>query len=200
MKRAAWAWGLMTFFALAVGAYALAVVAGLVSTEFLAKFTGYRGWANLHFFGGGLALLLGPWQFNKRLRARRLQLHRGMGRVYLLAVAGSAVAGLFLATRATGGFPAGAGFAGLGTLWLLSAILAFTSIKKGRVEEHRRWMTRNFALTYAAVTLRFYLPLSQIAGLDFETAYTAIAWLCWVPNLILIEWVFLAPRARRVAT
>ncbi len=194
MNPAKWAWRLMTFFALAVGAYGLAVAAGLLSSDSLSKFDGYRGWANVHFVGGGLALLLGPWQFNKRLRARRLQLHRGMGRIYLVSVAGSAVAGIFMAVRADGGLPAGVGFAGLGTLWLLSAVFAFTSIKGGRVEEHRRWMIRNFALTYAAVTLRFYLPLAQMAGLEFEAAYIAIAWLCWVPHLILVEWILLASR------
>jgi len=184
----------MTFFALAVGAYGLAVAAGLLTSDFLSKFDGYRGWANVHFVGGGLALLFGPWQFNQRLRVRRLRLHRWMGGVYLVSVAGSSVAGLFMAVRADGGLPAAVGFAAMGTLWLLSAIFAFTSIKRVRVEEHRRWMIRNFALTYAAVTLRFYMPLSQLAGLEFEPAYITIAWLCWVPNLIVVEWILLAPR------
>jgi uncharacterized membrane protein len=194
MSPAKWAWRLMTLFALAVGAYALAVAAGLLTSDFLNKFDDYRGWANVHFVGGGLALLLGPWQFNRRMRTRRLQLHRGMGRVYLVSVVGSSVASLFLAVRADGGFPAAVGFAAMGTLWLLSAVFAFTSIKGGRVEQHRRWVIRNFALTLSAVTLRFYMPLSQMAGLEFETAYICVAWLCWVPNLIVVEWILLVPR------
>ena len=48
-------------------------------------------------------------------------------------------------------------------------------------------MVRNFALTFAAVTLRLYLPASMVAGLAFERAYPVIAWLCWVPNLIVAE-------------
>ena len=49
-------------------------------------------------------------------------------------------------------------------------------------------MIRNFALSLAAVTLRLYLPASAVAGVPFEDFYPAVAWLCWVPNLILAEW------------
>ncbi len=55
----------------------------------------------------------------------------------------------------------------------------------------RVWMIRSYALTFAAVTLRIWLPLSQVAGLPFAQAYPAIAWFCWVPNLIVVEWLIL---------
>ena len=49
-------------------------------------------------------------------------------------------------------------------------------------------MVRSYALTLAAVTLRIYLPASQVAGVSFTIAYPVIAWLCWVPNLLLAQW------------
>jgi hypothetical protein len=49
-------------------------------------------------------------------------------------------------------------------------------------------MVRNFALTFAAVTLRLYLPAWMIAGVAFDVAYPLIAWLCWVPNLAMVAW------------
>jgi hypothetical protein len=52
-------------------------------------------------------------------------------------------------------------------------------------------MIRSYALTFAAVMLRIYLPLSQVYGIPFEPAYQTIAWLCWVPNLIVAEWLIL---------
>jgi hypothetical protein len=70
---------------------------------------------------------------------------------------------------------------------MLAAGQAWRLALARRFDEHRRWMFRSFALTFAAVTLRIYLPLVQIAGLDFLPAYRAIAWLCWVPNLVVIE-------------
>jgi hypothetical protein len=51
-------------------------------------------------------------------------------------------------------------------------------------------MVRNFALTFAAVTLRFYLPGSVAAGIAFELAYPVIAWLCWLPNIVIAELLF----------
>jgi hypothetical protein len=48
-------------------------------------------------------------------------------------------------------------------------------------------MVRNFSLTFAAVTLRLWLPASVAAGVPFDLAYTVVAWLCWVPNLVAAE-------------
>jgi len=69
-------------------------------------------------------------------------------------------------------------------------------------------MVRNFALTFAAVTLRLWLPASIASGVAFEVAYPVVAWLCWVPNLVLAEWLFnrkagpaaAAPGARAATT
>jgi hypothetical protein len=46
---------------------------------------------------------------------------------------------------------------------------------------------RNFALAFAAVTLRLWVPASFAAGLEFAVAYAVIAWLCWVPNVAAAE-------------
>ena len=50
-------------------------------------------------------------------------------------------------------------------------------------------MIGSYALTLAAVTLRIYLPLSLALGVPFANAYRVISWLCWVPNIILAEWL-----------
>ena len=60
-------------------------------------------------------------------------------------------------------------------------------------------MTRSYALCLAAVTLRLYLPSSLAAGVAFGTAYPVIAWLCWVPNVLVAEWMIASGRAPRVA-
>jgi hypothetical protein len=61
-------------------------------------------------------------------------------------------------------------------------------------------MTRNFALTFAAVMLRLYLPIAVAAGADFELAYAIIAWLCWVPNLLVADWLLNGTQVPRPAT
>lgn len=51
-------------------------------------------------------------------------------------------------------------------------------------------MIRVAALTFAAVTLRTYMPISFALHIDYDTAYRMVAWLCWTPNLVLAEmWI-----------
>ena len=65
-----------------------------------------------------------------------------------------------------------------------------------RSQTHRAWMYRSYALTLAAVTLRIYLPLAGIAGIGFADSYPAISWMCWVPNLLVVEWFILTRPTR----
>ncbi|MEQ8879328.1 MAG: DUF2306 domain-containing protein, partial [Cyclobacteriaceae bacterium] len=58
-----------------------------------------------------------------------------------------------------------------------------------KIEEHQRWMLRSYALTFAAVTLRLWLPALTGLGIAFIVAYKIISWLSWVPNLLVVEWL-----------
>jgi hypothetical protein len=145
----------------------------------------------LHLTGGAAAVAIGAFQLSARIRARRLAVHRWLGRFYVAGVLIGGGAGFFLAWRSDGGLVAHVGFATLAVVWLASTITAFIHIRARRIEQHRVWMLRSYALTFAAVTLRIWLPLSQIAGLPILEAYQTIAWLCWVPNLIVVEWFVL---------
>ena len=144
-----------------------------------------------HVFASVVALALGPFQFSARLRARHLALHRWSGRLYLgVGVLAGGPAGLFMAAHAFGGPAARLGFVCLALGWLYTGLRAYLAIRARNIVSHRRWMVRNFALTFAAVTLRLWLPVSMASGLAFELAYPVIAWLCWVPNLLVAELLF----------
>ena len=139
----------------------------------------------LHMLGGGLALLVGGLQFSSRLRAARPNLHRWLGRLYLLGILIGGVSAIAAAPGATGGVVAACGFGLLGILWLYSGAQAYRAIRAGDIATHRAWMMRNFAMTFAAVTLRIYLGLmTGPMGLTFEEAYPAVAWISWVPNVL----------------
>ena len=156
----------------------------------------------VHVFTAVVALLLGPWQFSARFRQRHRQWHRGMGRAYLgIGVLFGGLSGLYMSVFAFGGPVAKLGFAGLALAWLYTGFRAYQSIRAGAIDQHRAFMVRNYSLTLAAVSLRLYLPLSMVAGMDFGTAYAAIAWLCWIPNLLVAEMFWNRERissARRV--
>lgn len=156
---------------------------------FKARFAQTPLFAAFHVLGGGLALTIGALQFNGSLRARYPALHRWLGRVYLSAVLIGGIGGLILGPRADGGLVARCGFTLLAVLWLTSGTAAYRAIRRGDVSHHRQWMMRNFSLTFAAVMLRIYSPLlSGGFGYDFATVYPTVAWISWVPNLLLVEW------------
>ena len=140
-----------------------------------------------HAGGGILALSLGPWGFWAAFRNKYPLLHRWTGRIYLLSVLIGGIAGLYMAVTALGGLPARIGFSMLGALWLMTGAMAYLRIRQGDVQLHQAWMIRNYALTFSAVMLRVWLPLFFSLGYEFPEAYTTVAWLCWVPNLLVAE-------------
>jgi uncharacterized membrane protein len=194
MRAAAFAF--LAFLSLAVAAYAIAVysllpVGAAVHPDMRPGFEAQRAAVYTHVFAAAFALALGPFQFSARLRARNLPLHRWLGRLYLgVGVLVGGIAGLYMALHAFGGAVARAGFACLALAWLYTGLRAYLAIRGRDIAAHRRWMVRNFALAFAAVTLRLWVPASFVAGLDFAAAYAVIAWLCWVPNLVIAERLF----------
>jgi hypothetical protein len=123
-----------------------------------------------------------------------------MGRVYVGACLVGGVAGVILAAGSSAGPIASAGFGLLGFAWLGATLLAWRAALAKRFADHRAWMIRSFALTFAAVTLRIYLPLSFFLPMPMIEAYQAIAFLCWVPNLIVAELYLRATRGNAIAT
>ena len=149
-----------------------------------------------HVVGATIALALVPFQFWTRLRMRHLTLHRRLGRLYAVAILLGGISGVWLAMTTQTGSVAGAGFALLGVAWLYVTGNAVRLAMLGDIAAHRRWMIRSAALTLAAVTLRIYLPILA-ATRGFETGYTLVAWLCWVPNALLAEWILRREGQRR---
>lgn len=142
-----------------------------------------------HIYFGGIALLSGWQQFIKKFRANYLALHRWVGKAYVLSVTLSGLAGFYLAFFATGGLPSGLGFGSLATLWVTTTILGYTTVRNRDIVAHEKWMTRSYALAFAAVTLRLWLPVFLgVFSMDFFVAYPIISWICWIPNLLVAEW------------
>jgi uncharacterized membrane protein len=189
--------GYVTLFVLSLGvagyaavAYSLFPVGAMVHPDMRAAFEAQRAAVYAHVFASAVALVLGPFQFSTQLRSNYPSLHRVSGRLYLgVGVLVGGLAGLTLSMHAHGGIVGRLGFAVLALAWLTTGLRAYRAIRRRDIPAHHRWIVRNFALTFAAVTLRLWLPGSVAAGVPFGLAYPVIAWLCWVPNLIVAEWV-----------
>lgn len=144
-------------------------------------------WLTIHAAGAATALLIGPVQFLPSIRNRFRRLHRGIGKTYVASCLVGGASGLILALGASTGPISTAGFGILAILWIVTTSLAWRHAMRRNFVEHRAWMIRSFALTFAAVTLRLYLPLLLSLPISFEDGYRAVSFLCWVPNLAIAE-------------
>jgi len=184
----------MTIAAILVALYALLTAftaaggSGVAADMFATSAPG----ALSHFLGGAVVIIAGALQFNAGLRARHLRWHRWLGRLYVTGVVIGGIAGFYLAFYTAGGLVARFGFALLAVCWVGTTLVAYLQIRRGNVAVHRAWMIRSYALTLAALTLRIDIPLFLMSGVSFEEAYPVIAWLCWVPNILVAEWLIIA--------
>lgn len=148
---------------------------------------------NIGFYGhilfGGLALAIGWIQFNKSLRQKNLSLHRRIGKIYVIAVLVSSICGVYIGFFATGGWVSAVGFIALGIIWFLTTTSAFLFIKKGEISKHQKMMIYSYAACFGAVTLRIWLPILIAIMGEFNSAYRIVAWLSWVPNMIIAYFI-----------
>ncbi len=197
----------MLILAFAIAGYAIvqygflnASHAGLVSFKLQKPDFELKPWIYVlyaHIVTAIFALGLGPFQlFIKPTPARR-RWHRRLGYGYVLSIMVSGIVNVYLSFFATGGWVSGLGFISLDILWVATTLTALRKIMSKDVQAHKEWMLRSYALTFSAVTLRICLaPLIILLG-DFEAAFRVVAWLCWIPNLLVIEAVIRRMRLRQ---
>ncbi|KAF5494450.1 hypothetical protein CGCS363_v009255 [Colletotrichum siamense] len=146
----------------------------------------------VHIFGSFIAMGLGPFQFLPSLRHAYPTFHKWLGWVYAAAVAAGGVAAFYVTFHSLA-LPWGrVGFAALACAWLETLRRSIVAVKRGDVKGHMGWMTRNFACTYAAVMLRWQLPLMIVAGMEVKFALSITGFISWIPNLIFVEYFVLS--------
>lgn len=141
----------------------------------------------VHAPSSALALALGPLQLWKRFRVDHLKVHRFVGYAYSLAVLLGCVGSAFLIARTTSGASVGIGFGILAALWIATLWVAVRHARNKSVSEHRRWMTRNYFLTFAAVPFRFIPAILTAFAVEQALAYDIGAWLTLALALISAE-------------
>ena len=162
-----------------------------------------------HFLTGGALLLLGPIQLIGRLRRAVPALHRWLGRLYVVSagIAGLGGLGFILGQGTIGGPLMDLGFGLYGGLMVLSAGFAYAHARAGRIEAHRAWAIRLFALTIGSWLYRmeyglWFLMFGSVGrGPEFSGWFDAImVFFFYIPNLVVAEIVIrtgAAPRSPR---
>jgi hypothetical protein len=144
-----------------------------------------------HIIGSSIILIAGFFQFSKMVYNNRA-LHKVLGKFYVFGVLFFAAPGAYIMTlfvnRGTGVFIS---FLLQNTLWVIFTLAAWLLVMNGRINDHVKMMRRSYSLACGAVTLRFYIWLFTVfgSGVGFENNYLIIAFLSWVPNLLVAEWI-----------
>ncbi len=145
----------------------------------------------VHVFSSIFALAAGLTQFSDHLLTSYRSIHRLIGKIYVYDILFiNFPAGLIMAVYANGLLPTKIAFVILDCLWSYFTYKAVIAVKRGDIATHKRFMIRSYALTFSAITLRSWkIILTYAFHPDPLTLYMIDAWMGFVPNLLLAEWL-----------
>ncbi|MGH9538228.1 MAG: DUF2306 domain-containing protein [Terriglobales bacterium] len=149
----------------------------------------FRWYLLPHGIAGACALLLAPMQFSDRLRRRFTKLHRIVGRIYVGGVLIAAPFGFYIQHfEERFGAPRSFSFAAAAqaTTWIVTTLIALALILQGKVEPHRRWMTRSFAVALVFLEVRVVLGVTGWETLGGGIDETVV-WACNIFALLAAD-------------
>ena len=164
----------------------------------------FRWWLLPHGLAGACAILLGPLQFSDRLRQRYTKLHRVVGRIYIFGALVAAPLGAYIQyfEERMGGPRSFSIAAAVDAVLLMgTTAIAFGFILNGKVQQHRQWMTRSFAVALVFIEVRV---IGGLTGWDNDPkAIETIVWSCLAFALLsadivlqVQEWLRTRPAVR----
>jgi len=154
----------------------------------------FKRWLLPHALAGACALILGPMQFSDRLRQRYAKFHRVVGRIYVTGVFIAAPLGTYIQYfEERMGAPRSFSFAAAtdAALWVATTAIALMFILRGKIQQHRQWMTRSFAVAIVFLEVRV---VGGITGWDAlgDAVNETIVWACVAFSLlfadIVLQW------------
>jgi len=141
----------------------------------------FKWWLLPHGLAGACALLLGPMQFSDRLRQRYLKLHRVVGYTYvtgamILAPLGAYIQYFQERMGETRSFTMAA--AADAVLLMLTTGIALWFVLRGKIQQHRQWMTRSYTVALIFLEVRV---IGGLGGWDNNAKATEIiVWMCLI--------------------
>ena len=170
------------------------------TSEIARHFAPARMFLAAHAFFGGLAMLLGAFQFSNRLRAKYLEVHRKLGYVYVASVFISAPFAIPVAYRIDS-LSLVAASAAQSFGWMVTTAIALYCIRRGNVTQHRRWMIRSYPFAMVFTVARILIPIPPILRMGFTgieiVVWSTIALAAFLPSIFL-DWsaITAGPAAR----
>jgi uncharacterized membrane protein YozB (DUF420 family) len=125
-----------------------------------------------------------------------------VGKMYVVIIIFiSGPASFVMALYANGGMLSQIAFSLLSILWIFCTVMAWIEIRKGNYIDHGNFMLRSYALTLSALTLRAWkFAIVLIFHPHPIDGYMIVAWLGWIPNLLVAEWLIRRRAATKILT
>ena len=159
----------------------------------------FKWWLLPHGLAGACAILLGPMQFSDRLRQRFTKLHRVVGRVYVFGALVAAPLGVYIQyfDERLGGTRTFTAAAAVDAFLLMTTTaIAFVFAMQRKIQLHRQWMTRSYAVAIVFLEVRV---ITGILGWDQNFALVeATVWACLPLALLLADVVIQWQELRRM--
>lgn len=147
---------------------------------------------SLHVFSALLFVLIASLQFSENFRKRHINLHRTLGKIYLLITPVLGVSGVYLGVV----LPFGGALETLEAFVLFALLLfaswkAYSSIQNRKISLHREWMIRLFAWTTSIATMRIVLgAFYSLQPFSDRLWFGITLWLGLAINALLAEiWI-----------
>jgi len=154
----------------------------------------------IHVYASMWVLFAGFTQFSKAIQRNQPKLHRTLGYIYVvdvLLITGPA--GLLMGFYANGGLWSRIAFVLLAVLWIYFTAMALIKARQKNFKAHRNYMIRSYALTLSAITLRAWkYAITNTVTLPPMDVYRVVAWVGWVGNLVVAEWLIFRHTQKQV--
>ena len=151
----------------------------------------FKWWLLPHGIAGACALLLGPNAVLRPTSDRFRQLHRVAGRIYVASVFVAAPLGFYIQYfQERMGDPRSFSIAAAvdAALWVITTGIALVFIRKGKVQEHKQWMTRSFAVALVFLEGRVIGGVTGWENLGIHANET-IVWACLAFSILSADLV-----------
>ncbi|EAY27910.1 DUF2306 domain-containing protein [Microscilla marina] len=143
----------------------------------------------VHRIFGAAYLIIGLMQFSKSFRRKRPQLHRTLGKIFMVFSITGAVSGILFAILVP--------FAGVvelipvllfASFMIYATYRAYAHIRRGEVTQHREWVARSYAIGLGVASIRVvFLILKQMIIANDRDILMAAFWLGWILTLSAVE-------------
>jgi uncharacterized membrane protein len=144
-------------------------------------------------FCGVIAMFSGPFQFSARLRKHSPQLHRTLGKIYVISVAIGALLATYidLTVDVHASWMVNIGFLSHPFAWGLTAVIAYRTAVTRNFNVHRQWMIRSYLITFTFVLVRLPMPIRtwrEMSETSFSIVTPVLMFLCYFGADVALNW------------